>query len=257
LNTVCATFFNSYNGALSRASFTRILTSVLNNVKSNTASTRAAAIDLFTAALKPQNPSSISISDDELAELHSLAINEILALPKASKTVSAEHRVALYTMIEFVPPGQKASGVALGSVELLLSKEMSESALAVLCKALVPHLLWVLQHGQKLEKGTMQIIAKEATSSKPATRKALMGLIGHLFMVDLSCDASGAMKEFGLNLVPALETNLKAMSGVSPNSLSGVLEGYVAVVSLLGAVALWDPKKAGKLVRLLIHPTLA
>src|SRR5262249_16038269 len=154
----------------------RVMTAVLNNSKSNNASTRLAAVDLFKAVLEPHVPSA-SISGGSAA-VHQHAMTALLALPKASKSASAEHRVALYTMAEFVPPGDGVSGVIQSAVEVLFSKETNDAALGTLSKALEVHIGWSLRHGHTLEKGVVQALVKQSISNKPATRRALWGLIG-------------------------------------------------------------------------------
>lgn len=246
---VCAAFFVGYNGTFSLASFKRVFAAVLNNAKSNTESTRASAVDLFKALFKSPVTSD-SVSEESLA-LHTHAMTELLALPKASKSASAEHRVALYTMAESVPPGEKVSAVIQSHAEVLLSKETNDAALGAFCRALDVHLGWTLKNGHKLEKTAIQALVKESTSNKPATRRALWGLIGGLILDDggedkVASDVPQGLKEFGLALLPALEMNLKAMVGVSPNAPGGVLEGYVAISALLGSIANWASEKAGE-----------
>lgn len=178
-------------------------------------------------------------------DITTFAVTEILALPKASKSASPEHRVALYTMINFIPPSLSASRVAESTTPVLLSKETNDPALNALCASISGHLIHLLGQGQALDKGVVAALVKESTSTKAATRRALWSLLGSIFW-KIDDVGNTAVQELATALLPALESNLKAVSAISPNSPGLVLEGYVAVSSLLRSIASWAPEKTGE-----------
>jgi hypothetical protein len=105
-----------------------------------------------------------------------------------------------------------------------------------LAGALPAHVVFLLREG-KLPVETMQLISKEVNNTKPAVRKAFVGLAGAIFYEDQSVLDSPNAAAFAKSLMPAFEGCLKSVAANPLNVSGGPYEGYVALAILLGPFA--------------------
>ena len=218
------TFFLSFKHPLSLSSFQRLLTQVINISKSTNATVRTNSINLFKALLASTDP-------PYLHDFHKMAASELLSLPKTGKTAGSDHRITLYSMLSFLPPSEEVSVTLVQETTLLLSKESSEAAIAVLASALPSHIVFLFCQ-LSLPPETVRVIAKEMGNTKPAIRKAFVGLAASVFMGERPVLDTENGLAFAKTLLPSFESSLK---NVAANPLNnGALEGYVAIAVLLG-----------------------
>ena len=222
-------FFLVYSHPLDAELFKRVLAQIISSSKSNNALTRSNSIELFKALISHSN-------DDDPLNLASLAVSELLALPKTGKTGGPDHRVALYSMLTFLSSGTGVSSSLVESTIPLLAKETHEAATAVLAAALPPHVVFLLS-SSTLSPDVIQLIAKEMSSAKPAVRKAFSGLAGAIFFHEADIISKENGVAFAKTVVPSFESSLKTVSGNPLNSPGGPFEGYVALAVLLGPLS--------------------
>lgn len=222
-------FFLVYSHPLDAELFKRVLAQIISSSKSNNALTRSNSIELFKALISHSN-------DDDPLNLASLAVSELLALPKTGKTGGPDHRVALYSMLTFLSSGSGVSSSLVESTIPLLAKETHEAATAVLAAALPPHVVFLLS-SSTLSPDVIQLIAKEMSSAKPAVRKAFSGLAGAIFFHEADIISKENGVAFAKTVVPSFESSLKTVSSNPLNSPGGPFEGYVALAVLLGPLS--------------------
>lgn len=215
-------FFQFYPHTLEDSTFQRLLTQIVNSSKSTNASVRSAAIQLFKTIR-----SSTSAHG-------TLAVNDLLALPKAGKSTGPDNRTALYSMLAYLQPGQGVSQVLVETATPLLSKEQNEAATAALASSLGPHITFLLKNDAEKAKDVTQLIVKEMGSTKPGLKRAFVTLAG-----EICYDGGGILEDekglaFAKALLPAFENSLKNVTGNVTTNPGGPLEGYVAVAVLLG-----------------------
>ncbi|CAK9780191.1 putative regulation of translational elongation-related protein [Cutaneotrichosporon oleaginosum] len=201
----------------------KLVPSIISASKSSNAETRAKSILLLKAVVKrTSNP-------DSLLKL----ATELLALPKAGKSASAEQRVALYQMVAAIP--SSASSVVVDTIPLLVAKEANEHALNAMAVALGAHLSTALTSDKAVAPAAATALAKELASPKLPARRSLSSAVGTAAWSVHAGDKFSAEGERILgSLVPALEGNLKTASACAPANAAGFLEGYVAVALALG-----------------------
>ena len=217
-------FFRAYPSSLPQDVFKRILTPILNCSKSGNAIVRSNAIELFKIIISKHTG-----KPDDLR----IAITEVLSLPKAGKTTGPDHRVALYTMLQSLPPSANTSPEVVSSVPALLTKETSDPAIAALGCALSSHLSHQLRENESLPAPVMNSIIKEFANTKPQIRRAFYSAIGDTIW-SLDSLENAAFAALIKATVPALETSLKNLSANPIGAAAGPLEGYVAIALLLG-----------------------
>lgn len=202
----------------------KLVPSILSASKSSNAETRAKSIVLLQAVVR-------RTSDPEA--LSKLA-TEILALPKAGKTASAEHRVALFNMISSIP--QDAAHVVVDTLPPLIGKEANEAALNALGDALGHHLPAVLVSDKTVNAASATALAKELSSTKLSARRAISSAVGNAVWSVYSKGSAYSSEGEKLlsSFVAAFETNLKTAAANAPANSAGFLEGYVAVALALG-----------------------
>ena len=223
LAVICE-FFRAYPSSLPQGAFKRVLTPILNCSKSTNAVVRSNAIELFKVI--------ISKHSEKYEDLET-AVVEVLSLPKAGKSAGPDHRTALYTILQSLPPSPTTSPEVVSSLPPLLIKETSDSAIAALGSALSSHLSYQLRANETLPAPTTNVIVKELANPKPPIRRAFYSAVGDaLWSLDsLETQASAALVKA---ILPALETSLKNVSANPVGVAAGPLEGYVAVALLLG-----------------------
>jgi hypothetical protein len=222
-------FFLAYKLPLAVDSLQRLLGQIISSSKSSNPLVRSNSVNLFKALIAhndPTNPHNLSC----------LAVPEIINLPKSGKSGGPDHRIALYSMLAALTPAEGVSLPLLQAATILLPKEPHENAISVLAAALPPHVVFLLR-AASLPPDVIQFIAKEMINSKPAVRKAFVGLAGAVFL-----NAQGILNSengaiFAKGLVPAFETCLKTVASNPLNSSGGPYEGYVALAVLLGPLA--------------------
>ncbi|KZT22524.1 ARM repeat-containing protein [Neolentinus lepideus HHB14362 ss-1] len=217
-------FFLAYSHPLKSESFQKIATSVINSSKSNNVLVRSNAVALFKII------SSKSPGVDDLQ----LLVNELLSLPKAGKTSGPEHRVALFSMLDSLPPSSAVSSAILQDAPALFTKESHEAAITVLVTSLSVHITALLQANEKIPVGASILIVKEMNSPKPAIRRAFCLLAGTVFWTLGNLESDAAL-DFAKSVLPAFETNLKTVAANPLGAVAGPLEGYIAVATLFGA----------------------
>ena len=122
----------------------------------------------------------------------------------------------------------------------LLAKETHEAATGVLARSVFPvRLVALLEADVPVPSEAISLIVKEMGSVKPAVKRAFCGLAGDVFYGAEKVDfGKGSALVFAKALLPALEGSLKTVVGNPLNASGGPFEGYVAVVVLLGVLAL-------------------
>ncbi|TFK50812.1 ARM repeat-containing protein [Heliocybe sulcata] len=217
-------FFLAYSHPMTSASFRKIAASVINSSKSNNALVRTTAVALFkTIASK-------SSGVDDLQ----FVVNELLSLPKAGKTSGPEHRVALFSMLDSLPPSPALSSSVLQDASTLFAKESHEAAISALVTSLCAHIIALLRANETVPAQASSLIMKEMNSPKPTIRRAFCSLVGTVFWT-LGTLPSDSSLEFAKAVLPAIETNLKTVAANPLGAAAGPLEGYIAVATLLGA----------------------
>jgi len=219
-------FLLAYPNRLPTELFRRILTPILNGAKSSNATVRSHSCRLFSVLVGRESTE---------AEAMSLAVTDLVALPKASKTTGADHRIALYNMLRSVKPTLAVAPTIISTLPSLLAKETNDFASSLLAQTLAPHIAFRLQENQAVESDVTNAIVRNMSSSKPALRRAFCNITGNALW-DLGHSPTDAAREFATALLPAFETNLKTISANPLNSVAGPLEGYVAMAVLLGPV---------------------
>jgi len=139
-------------------------------------------------------------------------------------------------MLALLTPASGVSSIIVESTTALFPKEPHEGATACLANALPSHVAFLLHEGT-LPTGTIQFIAKEMGSSKPAVRKAFIGLAGAVFLSEKNILETDNGLSFAKGLFPSFENCLKTVTASPINSPGGPYEGYVAVSVLLGSMA--------------------
>ncbi|KAJ4478479.1 armadillo-type protein [Lentinula aciculospora] len=229
-------FFKTYSHTLSADSFKRTLTHSINSAKSSNPSIRTSSISLFRSliAADAKNP-------DRNSNL-SLAVSELLALPKTSKTAGPDHRIALYSMLASLPRSSEVSETLVQTAVPLLAKETHDAALMILAEALPSHVNFLLSNNRPLTSDVTGLISKEMGSIKPPIRRAFCLLAGSALLgSEAKTIESDAMMAFTKPIIPALETTLKTIATNPLNVSGGISEAYVSVALLLGPLA-----KSGK-----------
>lgn len=221
--TVVASLFAAYSHPIEGDIFQRILTPALNSAKSSNALVRQNSVQLFKAI----------IGRTTRPEDQKLSLDELTALPKASKTTGPDHRTILYTMLGDLIPSPAVSANMLQTALPLLAKETHDQAVLALASSLAPHLVFCLRENIVLPSEILALVAKEMNNSKPVLRRAFCSLTGDAIWAlgDLPTQTS---LDFAKAVLPALENNLKTVVASPAASPAGPLEGYVAAAVLLG-----------------------
>lgn len=206
--------------------FTRISALAFNSAKSRNPIVRTLSVDLFQTVIQ-------KTSDDTHLQLAAI---ELLSLPKAGKTAGSDHRVALYSMLSFLPPSSAVSTFMIQSIPPLLAKETHDGAMATLATALPAHIVFLLRANQPLSSEAVNLVAKEMNNPKLLVRRAFCSVTGNAIWEygDLESEASLAFVKATL---PSLESNLKNVSVNPPIATSGSIEGYIPLAILLGRLS--------------------
>jgi Generalcontrol nonderepressible 1 (Gcn1) N-terminal len=224
---VTSDFVLAYPRQFTGTVFSKLLTSILNGAKSNNPAVRGQSRRLF----------SVLIGHDGNEEaLVSLAVTEILALPKANKTTGVDHRIALYDMLPHVTPTEDMALTITSILPSLISKETNDMAMSLLAQTLARHITYRLRKNQSLEPDTLNVLLRELSSSKAGLRRTFCIVTGNALW-DLGNHPSDAAQEFATSVYPIFESSLKTISVNPLNSTASPLEGYVVLAALLGPVS--------------------
>lgn len=176
----------------------------------------------------------------------SLALTDILALPKTGKTSGPEHRLTLYAMLATIPSSTDASGTIVQTVPQLLVKETNDAAVGMLASIMTTNLTYMLKANMQVPADITTMISKEMSNPKPVIRRAFVSITGlALWNVD-TLDTDAALT-FSTGVTSALEANLKTVTANPLTAAIGPLEGYVALSLLMGPLA-----KTGKFSTLVL-----
>ncbi|GAA5827172.1 hypothetical protein JCM11251_001152 [Rhodosporidiobolus azoricus] len=224
----------------------------VGQTKSTSAGTRAAAVEVFKALLPP-----VAVSADQKEEEEDLSAvaKEVYTPLRTGKTTSPDHRVTLYTLLSLLPPSSALSSEITSTALTALTKETHEGTVAALTRALALHLPAQLKAGTEVPAKESAALVKAMGDTKPPLRRAAHAAVGSVFWALHSCDAAEneAEKKFLEALAPGFETAVKAMTTAALTNPAGGLEGYVAVMVLLGR---GKGKGVKKIDDLLSNPTL-
>ena len=102
--------------------------------------------------------------------LASLAVAEILALPKANKTTGIDHRLVLYDMLRSVIPTDDVASTVTNTLPRLIAKETNDTAMSLLAQTLAFHITYRLRKDQSLEPDVINVILREMSSPKAGLR---------------------------------------------------------------------------------------
>jgi hypothetical protein len=228
---VICEFFRAYPYSLPQDAFKRISTSISSCSKSSNAVVRSNAIELFKI---------IVLKHAEKHEDLKSAVVEVLSLPKAGKTTGPDHRIALYMMLQSLPPSPATSPEVVSSVPTLMTKETNDPAMEALSSALSSHLSFQLRGNEAVSAPVTNMIVKELANTKPQVRRAFYSAVGGaIWSLDsLENEASAALIKV---ILPVLGTSLTNVSANPVGAIAGPLEGYIAIALLLGPL-----KRSGK-----------
>ncbi|KAH7908270.1 armadillo-type protein [Hygrophoropsis aurantiaca] len=228
--SVISDFILAYPNPLDDPIFKKLLTAALNSAKSTNPVVRTNAALLYKVILS-NSPSDVNLE---------AAVSETLALPKAGKTTGPDHRVTLYTMLCTVLPSVSASSIIVQTIPNLLAKETNDCAVALLASLLPTHIVFLLRNDVAIATDVVGVIAKEMIGPKVPIRRAFV-LVSGVTLWELAELNTGTSIAFAKGISAALETNLKTVAVNALNAPGGALEGYIAIVNLLGPL-----KRSGK-----------
>ncbi|KAJ8595557.1 ARM repeat-containing protein [Rhizopogon salebrosus TDB-379] len=237
--SVITDFLLAYSHPLDSPTFKKLLTASLTSAKSNNTVVRINATGFFK----------VLIAKDVGGANVSLALTDILALPKTGKTSGPEHRLTLYAMLATIPSSTDASGTIVQTVPQLLVKETNDAAVGVLASIMTTNLTYMLKANMQVPADITTMISKEMSNPKPVIRRAFVSITGlALWNVD-TLDTDAALT-FSTGVTSALEANLKTVTANPLTAAIGPLEGYVALSLLMGPLA-----KTGKFSNIVTRNT--
>ena len=226
-STVVAEFLKAYQGEISEQAFASILKSILSGAKSSNLSVRHDSCTLFSILVNHKGRADASVET---------AVNEVLALPKASKTSGAEHRIALYEMLHSIKPASGIAQTISKSLPLLLTKETNEVAIPLLAQTLALQLTYLLEENVSVDQSITNAIAKEMSSTKPVMRRAFCTIAGNSLW-SISDKATEAGKTFASSILQPLENSLKIVAANPLMASTGPFEGYMSFALMLGPLS--------------------
>lgn len=240
-------FFSTFNHPISIANFRTLLPHILNLAKSATTYTLKDVIDLFRGA----NECLCASTDhtDAMETEMDQAREAILALPRARKTASADHRAALYGMLSCLAV-PKNVGEGVTALLALLTSETAPGAAEVLGSVLERWIVALLASDlppKKAGDAGVAVVRGMGSKSGPgaAVRRAWWTVGAGVLWV--GARDSEAYIAFARALLPALETALGAV-GTGVNAKDEPLwEACLAAACLLRIAA--GGKAGGELAK--------
>lgn len=216
---------------MSTALVKKLLDSILGCTKSSNAQVRAGSVDAFSSLVSTQN-----LSGSQLASI----TNDLLALPKAGKTSSPDHRQTLYAMVSRIKPLEEVSGTIAFTLPALLAKESSDLVVPALRDALSIHFEFIITKDKNVPLDVTSTFVKETNGAKASIRRAFLHVVGSAFKFQEPADAeqtqqpwSDSSKKFAEALLPSLESALKATVAAPLNTAVGPMEGYVTIATFI------------------------
>jgi Generalcontrol nonderepressible 1 (Gcn1) N-terminal len=227
--TAIIKFYSTYKQSVLTEEYYRILTPVLSCAKSTSATVRSGAIHLFRAI--SQGASGVPDSKR--------ALELILAPSLGGKSNGADHRQALYSMLESVPTTPTTSRDLVQKMLSLMEKETSEMVLTTHSEVVPKHLAYLLQGEGEPTVGPSiaAIIVKDLSSAKSTSRRAMAMAVGQTFWYISQSDAAWSPTADRLfqDLQQALEKILSEAQTISSSVVTGPTEAWVALTVLLCA----------------------
>lgn len=227
----------------------KFLPSMQSAVKSSKPEVRAHAVEAFAALVGKMGGKD---GEEESAKEMEKAADEMLAILKTGKSVSPEHRVALYSMLALVLPSPTVSPKVVSVICPLIPKELAnEPALAGLLSCLAPHLASSLMSNSSLAPTSSSLLVKELSASKVTTRRLVVGCVGDvLWRIGDVCPQgtwSVEAEKFAETMGKALaDSTLKTVAAAPLTVAGGVGEGFVAAAVLLGPLSKSSSKAVGQ-----------
>lgn len=227
--TAIIKFYSTYKQPVSTEEYYRLLTPVLSCAKSTNATVRSGAIHLFRAISQGTS----GVPDPKRA------VELILAPSLSGKSNGADHRQALYSMLESIPMTPTTSLYLIQKMLPVMEKETSEMVLTTQSEVVPKHLACLLQdEGEPtLDPSIAAIIVKDLLSAKSTSRKAMTMTIGRAFWYISQSDAtwSPVADRLFKDLQQALEKILSEAQTISNLIVTGPTEAWVALTILLCA----------------------
>jgi len=222
-------FYSAYKQPILTEEYYRLLTPVLSCAKSTNATVRSGAIRLFRAI--SQGVSGVPDSKP--------TVELILAPSLGGKSNGADHRQALYSMLESIPTTPTTSRDLVQKMLPLMEKETSEMVLITQSELVPRHLAYLLQdEGEPtFDPSIAAIIVKDLSSAKSTSRKAMTMTVGQTFWYISQSDAAWSPTADRLfqDLQQALEKILSEAQTISNSVATGPIEVWVALTVLLCA----------------------
>lgn len=226
----------------------KLLPLVVTNAKSAKPEVRLSSVSFFkTLASKIQGESK------QDGEARAEVMDEILAVLKSGKTVSPEHRLALYSLVGSLPADAELSPKVSSILPPLIAKETtSEPALNTLLQTLSLHLAATLIANKPITAPSTSAILKDLASPKAVTRRALVACVGDVLwrigQVDEGKGWTAEADKFAEGASKVLaDVSLKNVATAALTAVGGVGEGFVAAAVMLGPLTKSKSKVVGEL----------
>jgi len=227
----------------------KLFESIFGCARSSNARVRAGSVEAFSSLVSNQ---------DLPASFLANVANELLALPKAGKTSSPDHRHTLYAMLSHITPLEEVSSTVAFTLPALLAKEGSDLVVPAIRDALSAHFRFIIAKGQNIPPDVTSTFVRETCGAKASVRRAFLHVVGSAFGPQESADNpdadleqtqqswSNSSKEFAELLLPSLESDLKATVAAPLNGAVGPMEGYVAVATFAHPCSpILEPRRQG------------
>jgi hypothetical protein len=246
--------FQSLTSLLSSTSLPRstflpkLLPHALSNFKSAKADVRSQALSFFMLLFAAPAQSA------EDKETKGKVMDELLSVLKTGKSVSADHRIALFSAIAALETDDAYSTKVATVLPPLISKETtSEPALEALLRALIDHLAHSLITNSTIPPASLTAITKELASPKASARVPVVRLVGstlrEIGRVEEGKGWTAEANKFAESVAkPLADVSLKNVSNGSLTAVAGVGEGFVAAAALLGPLSKCGSKAVGTLL---------
>ncbi|SCV68098.1 BQ2448_219 [Microbotryum intermedium] len=186
-----------------------------------------------------------SASSKDVEKLRKSVLDSTCQLLKSGKTVSPDHRAALYTVLSCVPPSETTSVEIQTTALMALPKESNEAVVRALLQAVSTHIPYLLAQNVMIGTSQTASLVKAMQETKATTRRAAHAAVGNVFwaLPHPPRERTDAAVAFAIGILPGIESALKLLGSNPVNAPSGPLEGYVTVAVLKTRLRLWDMKK--------------
>lgn len=203
----------------------RLITIALTNSKANNPKTREFAVTCAQDLLKHNSETPAS----------EYFCGEIVNTVKAGKTTGPEHRIALYSILDALPPSQGVSSIVADALEYLFAKESNEAALFRLANSARPHIFFIISTDMSIPPNLIKAIIQDINNtSRPSARHAASLVIGNVLW---ECGKQGVRSKNYAEVANAAEKAFESSLSSLANTSTSPLEGYIAISSLLGPIS--------------------